>query len=55
VVASNHVCQWFVRMSVVTVMHVVWKFRQIFIESEGECFGFVEFGMYLLKCSFLLS
>ena len=37
------------------IMHVVEKFFQVFIESGGKCFGFVEFGMYWLECSFLLS
>ena len=31
---------------------MVEKFRHVVMESGGECFGFVEFGMYLLKCSF---
>ncbi len=37
------------------IIHVVEKFSQVFIESGGECFGFVEFGIYLLNCLFLLS
>ena len=37
------------------IMHVVEKFHQVCIESGGECFGFIEFGIYWLKCSFLLS
>jgi len=30
------------------------KFCQVFIGREGECFGFIEFGIYLLRCSFFL-
>ena len=37
------------------IMHVIEEFRHVFIECGGECFGFVGFGMYLFKCSFLLS
>jgi hypothetical protein len=39
----------------VKFIHVVEKFRQVFIESGGECFGYVEVGTYFLKCSLLLS
>jgi hypothetical protein len=31
------------------------KFRHVLIESRGECSYFLEDGIYLLKCSFLLS
>ena len=37
------------------IMHAIEEFRLVFIESGGECFGFVGFRIYLLKCSFLLS
>jgi len=33
-------------------MHEVEKFCQFVIGSGGECFGFVEFGIYLLRFSF---
>ena len=33
------------------IMHVVEKFRHVVIGCGGECFTFVEFGIYLLKCS----
>lgn len=32
------------------IIHVFEKFRHIFVESGGEYFGLVDFGMYLLKC-----
>jgi hypothetical protein len=47
----SHIIIW----SQITVVHVVEEFSRVFIESRGECFGFVEFGIYLLKCLFLLS
>ena len=36
------------------IIHVVDKFHHVFIESGDECLGFVEFGIYLRKCLFLL-
>lgn len=35
--------------------HVVEKFCHVVIGNGGECFSFVEFGIYLLKCSIFLS
>ena len=37
------------------MLHVVENFRRVFVDSRRECYGFVEFGLYLLKCSLLLS
>jgi len=37
------------------IIHVFEKFRHVFIASIGECFGFLEFRIYLHICSFLLS
>jgi len=37
------------------IKHVVEKFRHVVVGSGSECFTFVEFGVYLLKCSILLS
>ena len=39
----------------VKVIHVVEKFRHVCIESGGECYGYVEVGIYFLKCLLLLS
>jgi len=36
-------------------MHVVEKFHRVLFGSEGEYLAFAEFGIYLLKCSILLS
>ena len=47
-------CRWFGCEWPYSI-HVVEKLSQVLIESGGEYFGFVEFGIYLLKCSFLLS
>jgi len=36
------------------IMHVVEKFCHVVIGSGGDCFTFIEFGIYLLKCLILL-
>jgi len=41
-------------MSVVTDHSCGYKVHRVLTARGGECFNFLEFGIYLLKCSFLL-